>query len=477
MSSRLRGLDLGVSGSGTGTLSCRLASQVSTFQARAGPKTCRRSTSNDASHEATSAKNGLSPHKGETHKHHVDAANKTISTASGTLPLSPFMDPSFYDARERYKRAKKPESSAQAKTKFRRLLERNPYGMPLYCATLLLEIILIPLQAQALATPARRCGATEVVLPRYFLQDFNLVSHPETGRPWWISPSLSPDQQRETAADQTPGPEEDNQALSKDSGTRERLPGRTKPAGRTGYALSRQDLLKQFLVGSRSPYTRANEGRLLRLSERDRNLAKKAVWREDMDEFLLDLMRRRAVEDLLYLSELCEREDRKYLIQCETWEDIKRHDHCGCVLWLGGRDPPVLENEPPDPHVPQNQPSDLPVPEDEPSDPPVRSGPGRFATMDMEGGRYPSKIAVHNLRELLGDEHLNHLREGSAILRGGELFVLRRRRTIELQLKLWKLQGYIVEFWGGSTSKAHPAATDKTRISISNSPKPTVETG
>lgn len=144
-----------------------------------------------------------------------------------------------------------------------------------------------------------------------------------------------------------------------------------------------------------------------------------------MDSFLLDLMRRRIVEDLLYFSKFCEQEDRKYLLRCESWDDIQSHDHRGCVLWLGSG---LRE-----------------LPEDN-LDRTAQLGPGQFATMDTDRGRYAGKLAVHNLRNLLGDDHLEHLREGSAVLRGGDLFLLGRRRTIGLQLKLWKLQGYIAQF-------------------------------
>lgn len=58
----------------------------------------------------------------------VDLVTKTVNTVVGPLPLSPLMDPSFHEARQRFTKPKDPESSTSEKTKFRRLLERNPYG-------------------------------------------------------------------------------------------------------------------------------------------------------------------------------------------------------------------------------------------------------------------------------------------------------------------------------------------------------------
>lgn len=426
MSSRLRGLELGLSGARTWTHSCCLSIRVGTFHVNVGRQICRRSLSRDASAKATAVEGGFSTEKEGDHQLQIDIANKTINTINGPLPLSPLMDSSFHEARERFEKPKSPESSTQTKTKFQRLLERNPYGMLLVeapCRPKMQYTNTAP--AQALATPIRTCGATEVVLPRYFLQDFNLVSHPETGRPWWISPSLLPDQKPGAPTDQASSLQEDGPASPEEPVGEKRILKGKKPAGPTGYVLSRQDLLKEFQLGPRSPYSRANEKKLIRLNGRDRGAAKKAVWRVDMDSFVPGLMRRRIVEDILYFSRLCETEGRKYLIRCDGWQDIHSLDHRGCVLWIG---------------------PDSPSPSNGASNGPTEPGPGQFATMDIDNGRYVGKLAVHNLRTLLGNEHLAQLKEGSTILRDGDLFLLGRRRTIELQLKLWKLQGYIAKF-------------------------------
>ncbi len=58
----------------------------------------------------------------------VDPVSKTIHTAAGSLPISPLMDPAFHGARGRFQQTKQPEARTQDKLKWRRALERNPYG-------------------------------------------------------------------------------------------------------------------------------------------------------------------------------------------------------------------------------------------------------------------------------------------------------------------------------------------------------------
>lgn len=58
----------------------------------------------------------------------IDPADKTVQTAIGKLPVSPLMDPAFLEARERHKTPKQADASKAKKSKFRRALDRNPYG-------------------------------------------------------------------------------------------------------------------------------------------------------------------------------------------------------------------------------------------------------------------------------------------------------------------------------------------------------------
>lgn len=60
----------------------------------------------------------------------IDPDSKTVTTAVGTLPLSPILDPSFHEARQRFTKPKQPPGKSKT-TKFQRLLARNPYGTSL----------------------------------------------------------------------------------------------------------------------------------------------------------------------------------------------------------------------------------------------------------------------------------------------------------------------------------------------------------
>jgi hypothetical protein len=57
----------------------------------------------------------------------IDPENKAVLTTVGELPISPFMDPSFHDARTRYTKPK-PTKTQYKLTKFQRRLRRCPYG-------------------------------------------------------------------------------------------------------------------------------------------------------------------------------------------------------------------------------------------------------------------------------------------------------------------------------------------------------------
>ncbi|KAK4100144.1 hypothetical protein N658DRAFT_497611 [Parathielavia hyrcaniae] len=345
----------------------------------------------------------------------VDAEKKTVSTATGELPVSPLMDPSFHKARRKFIEPK-PTHSGYRRTKFQQQLARNPY-------------------AKALATPVRRCPITDTSLPSFFLERFNLVSHPDTGKPWFLpdhvnklraaEDGLSKRDQAEPEADSTPQePPEDGQERAKGS--------KGVPKGPSAYVLSRQTLLRE-LQTPRSPYFR-HQQKLLRMSDHGQARLTAALnaanWHTDMDMVLLELLRRRAVEGLRHFANMVEDQGRKYIVKCEGWAGVKGHVHRGCLLYLG-------------------------PPEESSSEPRPEHVPPRLSTIDVGPCRYNSTLAVHNLRDLLGEEHLGRLRRHSELLRDGSLFMLGRQATVNLHLLLWKLQGYMA--WGDqqTTSEAH----------------------
>ncbi|KAK0720337.1 hypothetical protein B0H67DRAFT_643602 [Lasiosphaeris hirsuta] len=319
------------------------------------------------------------------------------------------MNPTFHEARQKFTKRKNRELPVWQKTKFQRLLARNQYAL-------------------ALATPPRECKATDAVLPNFFLQGFRLVTHPGTNLPWYVPLGFEKKQP-------PPAPEESPQfgdashieeALSEPKppvSSNEKLPPAT-PTGATSWTISRQELLRDFTKGPKSSEYRDGHKKILRRSAQTSNsiisAVNKAVWREDMDSFVLELNRRRIVDNLVRYADLIETEDRKYLIKCESWDDAKQHGHRGCLLFLG-EEAPGSE-----------------------SPPLTLTEPSRLSTMTIENVRFNGKLVVHNLRALLGEKHMDRLRQESSLLRSGPLFLLGRRRTLETQHLLWRLQGYVM---------------------------------
>lgn len=338
----------------------------------------------------------------------VDLETKTVNTVVGPLPLSPLMDPSFYEARQKFTKPKAAESSTSDKTKFRRLLERNPYGRLPLSSLSGPGKQLTPPTAHALATPPRKCTATKTVLPNYFLHQFQLVAHPTTSEPWFVPQGLLPAQKK------PPPPPSEDASSPEPAETPWPAPPKPQktPSGQSGYLLARKDLHRELGTPA-TPLYQAHRALLRQGTHLLRGFDKalnQAVWREDMESFLLATMRRRAVEDLLFYAGLVEQQGRKYLVRCASWDEVKGHKHRGCLLVLDGS---------------------------------AGAGIPRLSTMGIEGARVGGELVVHDLRRVLGEEGVERLRGEGGVFKEGGLFLLGRRRTMDLQLLLWKLQGFL----------------------------------
>ncbi|KAJ2987816.1 hypothetical protein NUW58_g4301 [Xylaria curta] len=351
----------------------------------------------------------------------VDQDNKTIATAVGHLPLSPVMDPSYWEATTRHQVPKAKQGKAQNSVE--RQFRKNPY-------------------ARALATPLRWCAATHTRVPAFFLQDFNLLAHPETSQPWWVPRSLvweEPDESHEDSAasnefsantqewcderttseadrtessslQRTPSENEPSTAQSKN----------TKPYGPSAYVLARRDVISAFTWTSGSRLVQYNKRLFGGSSSRYKSLAGTAVWREDMDCYILDRMRKGIVEDFIYLSRLCTEDSRYYIVRCHGWDDVQ-YKHKGSVLWLGDN---VTPGETASPEI----------------------QPGPFATYNICDGNVTTIVAVHNIPMLLGTKDTAKVRQQAKVFANGSLFMLAGRRTTDLQAKLWRLQGYLADY-------------------------------
>lgn len=136
-----------------------------------------------------------------------------------------------------------------------------------------------------------------------------------------------------------------------------------------------------------------------------------------MGDFTLELMRKQAVRQILRLTN---RKSAMYFVPCEDWEDVKKKSQVGAVLWLGGEDEGKIDCGD--------------AGESEPREPPL------YAMLNVRGNDLP----VYNLRTLLGHQHVKDLRFQLPATFSNDLVSLKAKRmTVDLQLWLWKLTGYL----------------------------------
>ncbi|EDN97580.1 hypothetical protein SS1G_12433 [Sclerotinia sclerotiorum 1980 UF-70] len=312
------------------------------------------------------------------------------------------MDPLFHEARNRHS-APKPQPSKEERTPFQEQLAKNPYAL-------------------ALATPVRQCSATQISLPSFFLQDFTLMSHPTTSDPWHVPRSLS------------------SHSSSLKSSSSEESSVYNPSLGSTTYVAMRQPLFQSFFKKG-SGYTGIYKkfGIVNARSVARKHVTLQALWRSDMDTFLLELMRRRTVELLEYL---CSR-DNRYIHKCETWERVEYSEQVGCVLWMGQK---VVSGE-------GQQAEEQEYEQETP--------PGEFETKRIgPGGR--KVVPVFNLRTMMGKDWIQKMREGNRIFENQILVVKHKNATKEVQMRLWKLQGYLASY-GGMSDEVVPVKVQRSK--------------
>ena len=237
------------------------------------------------------------------------------------------------------------------------------------------------------------------------------MRHDESGQNWIVPHDLAP----------SPTERRDPELSDNDASG---APGHAlkpeRPRGGASYLLAYQSLLSGFnhkkgpyAMGFRKLFVQNSSGNLT-------DSLKGAVWREDMASWVPELMRRRIVESLLSLATLCENEGRKYLAQCATFDDLKLQRYGGCGLFLGA----------------DGSTADA-------AEAPLISPPGRMSVLHVEGAKFDRAVVVYNLDLLLGPHHVAELRQNSSLFRSGSLYFLGRQRSLDLQGRLWKLQGYL----------------------------------
>ena len=334
------------------------------------------------------------------------ALRATLPRQPQPLPLSPIMDPKAIAARQRYRTHK--AGPSKDPTPLQRKLSQSPY-------------------AQALATPMRTCAITTTRLPSFFLVNLQLLAHPETDEPWMLPKGLlaqskagkvdkepenvagEPDQRIHHANPETPAtPRQSEESTASLAETTE-SPGSTS-TGPGMYMLARHSFIQSVTRRGRKQW-----GRLFRpaLSEKTGIRAEHIVWRQDMDDFILDLLRRRVITELEILTS----GGSIYTRHClHKLVEGKLPKQVGCVLWLGR--------------------------ECDDTGGPIQAPPlGAIMPYNPDYARH---VPAFNLPYLLGDKHLSRLPARLLeVADEGFVALASRRRVIAAHLWLWKLQGHI----------------------------------
>ena len=274
--------------------------------------------------------------------------------------------------------------------------------------------------AIALATSPRLCILTGLRLPSYFQIPFGLETHPITGAPWHL-PRLLTHAASNPGSDETINGNPDRTQtshLKPDASTTLKSPMRTLSG--THLLASRQ------VLAHISGLTPLGYKRLMPYRWRQDPSVKLAeiVWREDMDIFVLDILRRTISKTLSYLAS----RPAAYIASCKSYDSINNHDQVAAVLWLRtDADASIRDNS---------------TPGDAASFDVREAGPPPYA-MHHYKTRY---IPCYNLATLLGPSHLSALQDSRPDHYGDQCAIIKlKRTTVNVQLDLWKLLGYLAQ--------------------------------
>ena len=289
--------------------------------------------------------------------------------------------------------------------------------------------------AQALATPIRTCNLTGVRLPRLFLLAFGLKRHPETGAPWLLPEGLyKPETNRSNATKEkhtsppSPASANNSDSTADPYGYPPKITAQLPPkaSGTATHFLSQSPALLFITRLRLKDYLKVIPMRWKDLSGLQ---PKEVLWRQDTDTFVLDLLRKKVLGQLKYLS----KRPAAYIVRChEDNADINSHHQVGVIFWLGPLQP--VED------VPEELESGNLQPNSHSSHiPNLDSGPQSYATILYKHQYLP----LYNLPRLLGANNVLQLREHSSLF-VGEMAVLKNKKiTLDVQLWLWKLEGYV----------------------------------
>lgn len=273
------------------------------------------------------------------------------------------------------------------------------------------------------------------------LQSFALVRRPETNEVWWLPEGLHTP--REQAKEE---PDETEEADDPSSAATNGETGDGAAAGAAGgdssgaaekqatYRYPIRVLARKDLVDNFGTVGRKNYGGHKRLVSNPGvpPVAKTAHWRPDMYPVIVDQRRRHIMDDLLYLTALCEENGRKYIIRVTNAKYTATYVHRAAFLWLG--EDKALDSEGGD----QESTGEGGQAEKK------EVGPEQYATLDIDGNPTTTR-PVYNLPKLLGSANVAQLRSQTSVFKDGSLFLLRSQRSGNVNMKLWSLQGFMAD--------------------------------
>ncbi|KAI3530485.1 hypothetical protein CSPX01_14818 [Colletotrichum filicis] len=170
------------------------------------------------------------------------------------------------------------------------------------------------------------------------------------------------------------------------------------------------------------------------------DIPKRLVWRQDMGDFVLENLRKNIMKYVTWHVEAGE--GRSSCIQpLETWEDVHDAQKRSCLLWYDEANIPTGESR---------------------WDEWMKKGKVKpFATYDVPDAKYEKSLPIYDIGRLMGPKYLAKLRE-IPVFRERSLFVVKKKRSIPLQLYLWKLQAYMAEY--PSAEKVAEVSAEKRRL-------------
>ncbi|KAF1956711.1 hypothetical protein CC80DRAFT_472368 [Byssothecium circinans] len=345
---------------------------------------------------------------GRTHRDEHQHKSFRVLNDSPNLPLPPSLDPVVLAERTRWEQPKERPNVATF-TPFQKKLFENAY-------------------AHILASPPRQCRATNSILPTDLLLTLHPRPHPTTTAPWLLPVSL------------------------------------TTPAHHLGPPyrfLSHKIIAANF--GKKKAWER---GIYSRITEKlGRKATDSLVWREDMPDLILELLRERLVGKLKWWFS-----QRGQLVPCKSpWEGhIEGIDHVSCVLYLKSlrthaddvqeqvgaitaaldhwatyiiKGVPHLVDPHKKPGVTHRSPYWYQAPLVPRLQPRIRYPPLEFKTTLWRG----KKVTVYSLVDLLGEEKAEGLVKGSMYEGESCLVVKTGRHSVPVEKLLMGLQCYLAE--------------------------------